>query len=309
MPTEQGHGQPAHPAEPRRAHRASRRRHAVAAAIGGRQHRLQRARPGRRAGARDRLCRAACTCARRSIAWPRVSRWSSSTCPNGLRRRKNFCRSSACKAPSWPARRRGAPAHAAGRHERGADPARRSTGSTQPRITLTAPIGGVVAELMVREGMTVMPGATIVRISGLSTVWANADVPESQRRCCARVPGGSAQPGGAGHDVRRQGAGDPARGGRGDPHAEGARGTRQPGGALVPGMFVTMHFMDRAPQKSLMVPTEAVIQTGKRTVVMLAEDNGTFGRSMSRAGIESAGRRKSSAACRRAKGWSFRRSS
>ena len=55
-----------------------------------------------------------------------------------------------------------------------------STGRTQPRITLTAPISGVLAELMVREGMTVMPGATIARISGLSTVWAQAEVPESQ---------------------------------------------------------------------------------------------------------------------------------
>ena len=54
------------------------------------------------------------------------------------------------------------------------------TGRTQPRITLTAPIGGVLVELTVREGMTVMPGATIARINGLSTVWAQAEVPESQ---------------------------------------------------------------------------------------------------------------------------------
>jgi Cu(I)/Ag(I) efflux system membrane fusion protein len=55
-----------------------------------------------------------------------------------------------------------------------------STDKVHPRITITAPIGGVVAELMAREGMTVMPGATLFRISGLGTVWANAEVPESQ---------------------------------------------------------------------------------------------------------------------------------
>ncbi len=33
-----------------------------------------------------------------------------------------------------------------------------SSGRTQPRFTLVAPIGGVIAELMAREGMTVMPG-------------------------------------------------------------------------------------------------------------------------------------------------------
>src|SRR5207244_7957117 len=55
-----------------------------------------------------------------------------------------------------------------------------SSGNTQPRITLTAPIGGVIVELMAREGMTVMAGATLFRINGLGTVWANAEVPESQ---------------------------------------------------------------------------------------------------------------------------------
>ena len=55
-----------------------------------------------------------------------------------------------------------------------------SSDRTQPRITLTAPIGGVVVELMARDGMTVMSGATLFRINGLSTVWANAEVPESQ---------------------------------------------------------------------------------------------------------------------------------
>ena len=48
------------------------------------------------------------------------------------------------------------------------------------RITLTAPLGGVVVELLAREGMTVMPGATLFRINSLATVWANAEVPESQ---------------------------------------------------------------------------------------------------------------------------------
>ncbi len=33
---------------------------------------------------------------------------------------------------------------------------------------------------MVREGMTVTPGTTLARINGLSTVWAQAEVPESQ---------------------------------------------------------------------------------------------------------------------------------
>ena len=54
------------------------------------------------------------------------------------------------------------------------------SGRTQPRLTLVAPIGGVVTELMVREGVTVMSGATLFRINGIGSVWANAEVPESQ---------------------------------------------------------------------------------------------------------------------------------
>jgi membrane fusion protein, copper/silver efflux system len=47
--------------------------------------------------------------------------------------------------------------------------------------------------------------------------------------------------------------------------------------------------MDMRPEKSLLVPTEAVIQTGKRTVVMLAEENGRFRPVDVEAGVESGG--------------------
>jgi Cu(I)/Ag(I) efflux system membrane fusion protein len=51
-------------------------------------------------------------------------------------------------------------------------------GKVQARVTITAPIGGVVGELTAREGMTVMAGAPLFRINGLSSVWVNAEVPE-----------------------------------------------------------------------------------------------------------------------------------
>jgi Cu(I)/Ag(I) efflux system membrane fusion protein len=43
-------------------------------------------------------------------------------------------------------------------------------------------------------------------------------------------------------------------------------------------------------EKALLVPSEAVIQTGKRTLVMLAEDNGRFRPVDVEAGIESGGK-------------------
>jgi membrane fusion protein, copper/silver efflux system len=165
-----------------------------------------------------------------------------------------------------------------------------SSGKTQARITLTAPIGGVVVELMAREGMTVMPGATLFRINGLGRVWANAEVPESQ---AALVRPGT--------KVQAHSAAAPGTALRGTVQAlvpEVNATTRtlkarvelpNPGNVLVPGMFVNMQFMDMRAQKSLLIPTEAVIQTGKRVVVMLAEDKGKFRPVEVETGIESNG--------------------
>ncbi|MBC7779359.1 MAG: efflux RND transporter periplasmic adaptor subunit [Proteobacteria bacterium] len=152
-----------------------------------------------------------------------------------------------------------------------------TTGRTQPRIALTAPIGGVVTELMVREGMTVMSGAAMFRINGLGTIWAEAELPESQAalvRPGARVEAKSPAVPGTTFAGRVQAI---------LPRIDAATRTirvrlelANPGARLVPGMSVQMQFMDPRPGKVLLVPTEAIIQTGRRTVVMLAEEDGRF---------------------------------
>lgn len=154
-----------------------------------------------------------------------------------------------------------------------------STGQTQPRITLVAPIGGVVTEVMAREGMTVMAGATLFRINGTGTVWANAEVPESQSallRPGANVQARSPAAPGATFDGRVQAILPEV-----NPTTRTLKARLElanPGARLVPGMFVQMQFMDMRADKALLVPTEAVIQTGKRTVVMLAEQGDKSGR-------------------------------
>ena len=50
-----------------------------------------------------------------------------------------------------------------------------------------------------------------------------------------------------------------------------------------------MQFVDMRTEKALQVPTEAVVWTGKRTVVILAEDNGRFRPVDVEAGVESTG--------------------
>ena len=165
-----------------------------------------------------------------------------------------------------------------------------SSGRTQPRISITAPIGGVITELMVREGMTVMAGATLFRINGLSTVWANAEVPESQAallRPGAQVQATSPAVPGVTFSGRVQAILPEV-----DPATRTLKARLElanPGARLVPGMFVQMALLEARAVKSLAVPTEAVIQTGTRSVVMLAEDNGRFRPVDVQTGIEAGG--------------------
>jgi len=51
-----------------------------------------------------------------------------------------------------------------------------------------------------------------------------------------------------------------------------------PGGRLKPGMFATLASHRARKIKALLVPSEAVIRTGERSVVIVAESEGKFGR-------------------------------
>ncbi|HKX95931.1 MAG TPA: efflux RND transporter periplasmic adaptor subunit [Methylibium sp.] len=165
-----------------------------------------------------------------------------------------------------------------------------AAGAVQPRATLVAPSSGVVAELVAREGMTVAPGMMLARINGLSSVWALAELPESQ---AALVRPGS--------QVEARSPGVPGAVFRGTVQAllpEVAQATRtlkarvqfaNPEGRLVPGLFVTMQFTDARAEKALLIPTEAVIQTGRRAVVMVAEEGGRFAPVDVETGLETGG--------------------
>jgi Cu(I)/Ag(I) efflux system membrane fusion protein len=164
------------------------------------------------------------------------------------------------------------------------------TGAVQSRFTLRAPIGGTLTELMVREGATVMPGMPLMRLQGTATVWAEGQVPESQVALL--------QPG------AKVSASSPAVPGQTFegwvqailPEVDPATRTlkarlelNNPGGRLVPGMFVQMRFAEPAGQPTLLVPSDVVIHTGRRSVVMLAEDGEHFRPVEVRAGREAGG--------------------
>ena len=165
-----------------------------------------------------------------------------------------------------------------------------SAGKIHPRLTVIAPIGGVIAELGAREGMTVMAGAPLFRINGLGTVWVNAEVRESQasevrpgNRVEARTPAlpGTVFKGRVSAIL---------------PEVNPATRTfkarvelANPGNRLVPGMFATVNFAPAARKEVLLVPTEAVIQTGKRSVVIVEQDVGKFAPVDVEIGIEANG--------------------
>jgi Cu(I)/Ag(I) efflux system membrane fusion protein len=146
------------------------------------------------------------------------------------------------------------------------------SGQVQQRMTLVAPASGVVTELMAREGSTVMAGMLLARINDLSTVWAQAEVPESQAAILregslvtATTP---ALPG-----VTFKGTLQALL-----PEVTALTRTRKarmelanPKGQLVPGMFVQMQLTGPPSGSSLLVPSEALIRSGQRTLVMVVE--------------------------------------
>ncbi len=143
--------------------------------------------------------------------------------------------------------------------------------------TLHAPIDGIITELGVREGAAFAEGALLFRINSLATVWVNAQVPE--------VQAGNIAPGRA-VEVRAAAWPGEVFPGRVEallPQVDVATRTltariavENRTGKLIPGMFVNAEFTNPAAASQLWVPSEAVIVTGRRSVVIRVRDDGAF---------------------------------
>lgn len=165
------------------------------------------------------------------------------------------------------------------------------SGAPIARVALRAPIGGVVTEVAARPGMTVMPGAPLYTIGNLDQVWVIADVPEAQ--AAALQPGLAAElrfpalPG-----VTTRGRVDYV-------YPEVAAATRtlririrvaNPDGALRPNLQAQVLLAGAPRAAALQVPSEALIETGRRTVVIVAEGGGRFRPATVKTGSEADGR-------------------
>ncbi len=166
-----------------------------------------------------------------------------------------------------------------------------STGKPERRVAYTAPFDGYVMELGVRQGAAVQPGATLFQLANLDSVWVTADVPETQAGWIS--PGDLAEvsvpalPG-----IRFEGKVDYL-------YPELMQSTRSlkvrvivsnPHQRLRPGMFAAVHFRGAPLKKVLTVPTEAVIKTGTRSIVIVADDGTHFRPVVVRVGAEQGGR-------------------
>jgi Cu(I)/Ag(I) efflux system membrane fusion protein len=139
--------------------------------------------------------------------------------------------------------------------------------------------------------MTLLAGAPLFRINGLSTVWINAEIPEN---FAAKMRPGNA--------VKVSSPALPGMSFKGKidailPEVNAATRTLKarielpnPSGQWAPGMFANVDLTPSSNNEVLQVPTEAVIQTGTRSVVMVAQGDGRFISVDVKVGAESNGR-------------------
>lgn len=163
------------------------------------------------------------------------------------------------------------------------------TGRPHNVITISSPAGGVIKTLNVRAGMTMAAGQTLAEVNGLGTVWLNAAVPEAIA--------GPLKPGQTVQATLAAFPGETLSGRVSAVLPETQADSRtltvrielpNRDGRLRPGMFATVSFGGSA-HPALLVPSEALIRTGKRTLVMLAFDKGRYRPAEVQTGKESGG--------------------
>jgi Cu(I)/Ag(I) efflux system membrane fusion protein len=166
-----------------------------------------------------------------------------------------------------------------------------ATRTVEATTTIAAPIDGIITELAVREGAAFAPGAPLFRINGLATVWADARVPEAR---ISEIPPESS--------VEARTAAWPGMRFTGRisallPDVDLQTRTLAVRIAidnserkLAPGMFLSLDFAGTPGKPQLVVPSEALIVTGERSVVIVARDGGGFDVPEVTAGLEADGK-------------------
>lgn len=150
-------------------------------------------------------------------------------------------------------------------------------GAPRPVFTVTAPISGAITAFDARVGMTIAPGAALATINSVSTVWLVASIPQGNAgglRRGAHVEARLAAYPGQSFDGRVESV---------LPQADAASRSVElrvalanTDGRLRPGMTAQVGITDGAPRDGLLIPTEAVIRTGQRNVVIIVGADNRF---------------------------------
>jgi len=152
-----------------------------------------------------------------------------------------------------------------------------ASNEARPRVTFYAPVSGIVLEKKAIQGMRFMPGEMLYQIADLSSVWTIAEVPEQD---IGQIS--------LGDDVRISVAPYPDRTFSGKvefiyPTLDSATRTvrvrmeiANPKGMLKPAMFADAQISVGETNKVLTVPSSAVIDSGKRQVVLVRLAEGRF---------------------------------
>lgn len=163
------------------------------------------------------------------------------------------------------------------------------SGRINGTVTIRSPIAGVIQSLDARAGVTLGAGQTLAQVTGIGTVWLNAAVPEAQAGM-VRVGQSASAALAAFPDVTFAGRVSAIL-----PAAQADSRTltvrielANRGGRLRPGMTAAVTFGGGG--QALLVPSEAVIRTGMRTLVMLALGDGRYRPAEVRTGQEGGGK-------------------
>ncbi len=164
------------------------------------------------------------------------------------------------------------------------------TGKPMRRVSYYAPISGIVSRIDVHEGAAVNAGTPILEVTDLSRIWVTAEVVENQAAWIAP---------GARVDISVDSLPGETFEGRVDylyPRVNAVTRTQpvrivlaNPGLRLKPGMFAKVTLHGGQGEEAVLVPTEAVITTGTRSIVLVAGEAGHFQPVVVKTGMESNG--------------------
>lgn len=165
----------------------------------------------------------------------------------------------------------------------------RRGGEPRRTMTLYAPVSGIVVKRLVEAGMEIKPGAPLLHVADLSSVWVEADVYEQDLKLVE--PGQIATVTFAAYPGESWN-------GRVEyvyPYLEGQTRTlkarlslRNPDGRLRPEMYAEVT-LDGAESHVLAVPADAVIRTGERHLVYVETQEGVYTPRAVETGIETDG--------------------